>query len=399
MLRLSIIAAVPFVLGAGFALAQDVPPSSAPADVPAVEAEALETIIEEAAPAAAEEVFDPSVPRPDGPAVDPLAAPTTPGSAAAPDAPADAVVDEPALSTLTADDVNAAPFAEGVEFLKGARPLVLKLQVLLDRADISPGSVDAFWGMNVAKAIAAFELRNGFPVDGRPDAQVWAALGDDAATPVLVPYEITGEDVAGPFGELPTDYAELAELESLHYSGAVEMFGERFHMDPDLLMALNPGSNFGPGETILVADTGETLEGDDLVTALRADKRNGQLLAFDAGGVLVAAYPATIGSESTPSPSGDHAVKGVATDPVYYYNPENFKQGDNTEKLELPPGPNSPVGSVWIDLTEPTYGIHGTPEPEKIDKAYSHGCVRLTNWDAQELAHLVKVGAVVSFVE
>jgi lipoprotein-anchoring transpeptidase ErfK/SrfK len=253
--------------------------------------------------------------------------------------------------------------------------------------------------MNLAKAIAAFELRNGFPVDGRPDAETFAALGGDASTPVLVSYEITADDVAGPFGAIPSDYAEMAKLESLHYSGPVEMFGERFHMDPDLLTALNPGSNFGPGETILLAGVGEPMEGDDLVTSLRADKRNGQLFAFDAAGALVAAYPATIGSESTPSPSGDHAVKGVATDPIYYYDPKNFQQGDNTEKLELPPGPNSPVGSTWIDLTEPTYGIHGTPDPEKIDKAYSHGCVRLTNWDAEELAHLVKVGAIVSFVE
>jgi lipoprotein-anchoring transpeptidase ErfK/SrfK len=391
MLRLSIIAAVPFALGAGFALAQDAPPPpSAPADIPAAESSALETIIEEAAPADAEDVFDSAVPTPDGPATDPLAEAVSDDSGSA---------DEPALSALTADAVNIAPFTDGVEDLKGARPLVLKLQVLLDRADISPGSIDAYWGMNVAKAVAAFELRNGFSVDGRPDPEVWTALGGDAASPVLVPYEITAEDVAGPFGDLPTDYAELAKLETLHYAGAVEMFGERFHMDPDLLMALNPGKNFSPGETILVADTGETLEGKDLVTSLRADKRNGQLLAYDEAGTLVAAYPATIGSESTPSPSGDHAVKGVATDPVYYYDPENFKQGDNTEKLELPPGPNNPVGSVWIDLTEPTYGIHGTPEPEKIDKAYSHGCVRLTNWDAEELAHLVKVGAVVSFVE
>jgi len=388
MLKLLIMAAVPFFLGAGGTLAQ----SPAPAEVPTFDANALEAIIEDASPATSAPV-DPFTPTPDGPTVDPLAAPVEDVAAKT------AASDEPPLSALTADAVNAAAFADGVEDLKRARPLVLKLQVLLDRADVSPGSIDAYWGMNLAKAIAAFELRSGFSVDGRPDAQVWAALGGDAAPPVLVPYTITGEDVAGPFAKIPSDYAEMARLDGLHYSGAVEMFGERFHMDPDLLMALNPGSGFSPGETILVADTGATLEGDDLVTALRADKRNGQLLAFDEAGTLVAAYPATIGSESTPSPSGDHAVKGVATDPVYYYDPENFKQGDNTEKLELPPGPNSPVGSVWIDLTEPTYGIHGTPEPEKIDKAYSHGCVRLTNWDAQELAHLVKVGAVVSFVE
>ncbi len=396
MFRLLIIAAVPVFLGAGFASAQNVAPAQVPAaDLAetAPDTDTLEAIIDETAPETGAPV-DPSMPTPDAAPIDPLAAPDE--RAATADT---AAQDEPPLSALTVDAVNAAPFTPGVEYLKGARPLVLKTQILLDRQNISPGSIDAYWGMNVAKAIAAFELRNGFPVDGRPDAETFAALGGDASTPVLVSYEITADDVAGPFGAIPSDYAEMAKLESLHYSGPVEMFGERFHMDPDLLTALNPGSNFGPGETILLAGVGEPMEGDDLVTSLRADKRNGQLFAFDAAGALVAAYPATIGSESTPSPSGDHAVKGVATDPIYYYDPKNFQQGDNTEKLELPPGPNSPVGSMWIDLTEPTYGIHGTPDPEKIDKAYSHGCVRLTNWDAEELAHLVKVGAIVSFVE
>ena len=150
---------------------------------------------------------------------------------------------------------------------------------------------------------------------------------------------------------------------------------------------------------ILVADVGKAAEGKQIVTRIRADKRTGQLVAYDSDGKMVTAYPATIGSESTPSPTGDHKVTGIAVDPVYYYDPKNFKQGGNTEKLELPAGPNSPVGSVWIDLTEPTYGIHGTPEPSKVDKSYSHGCVRLTNWDADELARLVKIGAVVSFVD
>jgi len=112
------------------------------------------------------------------------------------------------------------------------------------------------------------------------------------------------------------------------------------------------------------------------------------------------AYPATIGSEQTPSPSGTHRVKSIASDAAYYYRPDvNFRQGKNTEPLTIPPGPNNPIGSVWIDLSEPTYGIHGTPEPSKIDKTFSHGCVRLTNWDAEELARLVKKGVEVHFLD
>lgn len=312
---------------------------------------------------------------------------------------AEADANAPGLETLDADAVNDAAFESGMDALKGARPLVLRTQILLDRAGTSPGVIDAFWGENVAKALNAYQEKNALPKTGRLDEATFAALVSADAQSVLVPYVITAEDVAGPFGPLPKDYSELAKLKSLHYESPLEMFAERFHMDTDLLAALNPGSAFAAGDTILVAETGTPIEGKETVTQLRADKRTGQLLALDASGTMVAAYPATIGSDATPSPSGDHKVSGIAVDPVYYYDPENFQQGDNTEKLELPPGPNSPVGTVWIDLTEPTYGIHGTPEPSKVDKTSSHGCVRLTNWDAAELAKLVKVGAVVAFID
>ncbi len=136
------------------------------------------------------------------------------------------------------------------------------------------------------------------------------------------------------------------------------------------------------------------------VTSIVADKYQKQVRAYDAAGKLVVAYPATIGSSDTPSPSGTHTVARVALNPDYTYNPNiNFKQGENHDILKIPPGPNGPVGSVWIALSKPTYGIHGTPEPSKIGKTESHGCVRLTNWDAQELAKLVKPGVTVEFAE
>ena len=128
------------------------------------------------------------------------------------------------------------------------------------------------------------------------------------------------------------------------------------------------------------------------------DKKKSQVLGYDREGHVLVAYPATIGSRELPSPSGTYKVKGVAYNPIYYYDPDkNFVQGGNNEKLRLPPGPNNPVGSVYIALTKPTYGLHGTPDPSKIDKNASHGCVRMTNWDANELAHLVKRGIVVRF--
>src|SRR5690606_610557 len=174
---------------------------------------------------------------------------------------------------------------------------------------------------------------------------------------------------------------------------------ERFHMDEDYLKSLNPQANFKrPGTIIKVANPGKPVEGE--VARIVADKSLEQVQAYNAEGDLIAAYPATIGSTDTPSPTGTHAVDRVAFDPEYTYNPKiNFKQGSNDGVLTIPPGPNGPVGTVWIALDKPTYGVHGTPEPSTIGKTSSHGCVRLTNWDAQELAKLVKPGVTVEFVD
>jgi lipoprotein-anchoring transpeptidase ErfK/SrfK len=169
-------------------------------------------------------------------------------------------------------------------------------------------------------------------------------------------------------------------------------------MDIDLLKTLNPGSAFAVGGTVSDPMPGAAKEGT--VKRIEARKQAGQVLAFAEDGKLLAVYPATIGSEESPSPSGTHKIKGVVRMPTYTYNPKvNFQQGKNRKVLKLPGGPNGPVGSVWIDLTEPTYGIHGTPEPSLIDKAGSHGCVRLTNWDAEELAGMVKTGVKVEFTD
>jgi len=308
---------------------------------------------------------------------------------------------ERSLASLTPAEVNAAAYDENALLPGGANPLVLKAQVLLDRAGASPGVIDAYAGGNVAKAIAAVETVLGLlPVDGKLDREVWDALGGDQAPEVLVSYTIAEEDLSYPFlAHIPADYAEQAKLPSLGFTSPEEMLGERFHMNVKLLAALNPEADFRrAGTTIWVAAVeGQPVTGT--IARIVADKGRRQVRAYDAQDRLVVAYPATIGSEDNPSPSGDHVVEGVVPNPVYYYDPKNFVQGQNTGKLELPPGPNNPVGSMWIDLSEPSYGIHGTPEPAKIDKTGSHGCVRLTNWDVEELAGLVQPGVVVSFVE
>ncbi len=273
-------------------------------------------------------------------------------------------------------------------------PAIIRLQVLLDRAGSSPGVIDGYYGENVTKAIAGFEAMQSLPVDGKPDPEVIGRLLDDK--PVIEPYVVLEEDTKDLVERIPEDYAKQAEMEHLGYTSVAEKLAERFHMDMDLLEALNPGSAFAVGDTVSVAVPGAAREGK--VKRIEVRRGAGQVAAFAEDGSLLAVYPASIGSEETPSPSGTHKVKGVAPNPTYVYNPKvNFKQGENDAILELPSGPNGPVGSVWIDLTEPTYGIHGTPEPSLVDKIGSHGCVRLTNWDAEELAAMVKPGVTVEF--
>lgn len=323
--------------------------------------------------------------------------PPRPAVARAPRAPATDLYPVDLLISLANDAVYSdEPFPRGQQ----SDPRMIKLQVLLDRNHASPGVIDGINGGNVAKAIAAYEMMIGHPVDGVMDAELWDALQATSDEPVLVSYEITDKDVEGPFVPvLPADYAEQALLPAAGYRDPVEMLAERFHMDEAFLRRLNPGADFfAAGSFIVVANPGKPEK--TKVASIIADKGRKQLLGYDVNGRLVVAYPATIGSADLPSPTGVHAVKAIAVNPDYWYRPKvNFQQGENSKALKLPPGPNAPVGSVWIGLDKPTYGLHGTPEPSKIDKTNSHGCVRMTNWDANELAHLVAPGVTVDFRE
>lgn len=301
------------------------------------------------------------------------------------------------LITLANDAVfTKDPYPKGQQ----SDPRMIKLQVLLDRNNASPGVIDGLSGDNVVKAVRAFQEMKGHAVTGIIDAEMWAALEATSAEPVLASYTISPEDVAGPFvPTMPHDYAEQAALPGLSYRDAAEMLAERFHMDEAFLRRLNPDVTFAEaGVDIVVANVGKPLKAK--VAHIVADKARKQLRGYDAQDRLIVAYPATIGSSDTPSPTGHHAVKAIALNPDYWYRPKvNFVQGTNTKALRLPPGPNGPVGATWIGLDKPTYGLHGTPEPSKIDKTNSHGCVRLTNWDARELAGMVAPGVQVDFQE
>ncbi|WP_427026515.1 L,D-transpeptidase family protein (plasmid) [Aureimonas ureilytica] len=292
-------------------------------------------------------------------------------------------------SDTSSDQTDEAIRSDSEDADTPADPFLVRLQVLLDRAHASPGVIDGRAGGNTDKAIRAFEEMRGLKADGAVDEELWSALASDEA-PVVRSYTLTQEDVDGRYvKDLPSDYGALAKLDWIGYRGPEEMLAERFHMDEDFLRELNPGADFSKaGTQILVTDPGA--EPETKVARIVISKSRGELFAYDENDKVVIAAPATIGSGDTPSPSGTMKVNGSAQEPTYEYDPDkNFQQGKNKKELTLPPGPNGPVGIVWIDLAKPTYGIHGTPEPSEIGKTASHGCVRLTNWDARALSKLI----------
>ena len=299
--------------------------------------------------------------------------------------------------------VNGAEWVPNGDKGKEIDPALIKAQVLLDRARFSPGVIDGHHGENLQNAIKIFEKINELKSDGVLDEEVWRKLTETSAEPVLIEYTITDEDVKGPFVKIPDKMEEQANLDRLGYSSPEEFLAEKFHMDVDLLKALNPEKSLDKAGTAIVVanvDVRADPEKKEKVAKIQIIKSEKVLRALGGDGAVMAVYPASIGSEEKPAPSGSHTVRAVAKNPNYTYNPDYaFKGVKAKEKFEIKPGPNNPVGSTWIDLSVESFGIHGTPEPEKVGKAYSQGCVRLTNWDVQELSQMVEKGTPVEFID
>ena len=269
---------------------------------------------------------------------------------------------------------------------------VLRAQILLDRANFGPGEIDAVYGSTMRMAIVGYQTSNGLDANGTIDANTWAMLDLDTA-PALATYTITTEDVAGPFIPIPHDIMEQAKLPALGYASPAEALGEKFHVSPALLQQLNPGKDFATaGQDIVVPNIGSPAPLPKAAKVV-VDKSDSVVMLVDTAGRIIAQYPATTGSKHDPLPIGAWKILGVARHPVFHYNPALFWDAKPVnEKATIPAGPNNPVGVVWIALSKEHYGIHGTPEPSKISKTQSHGCIRLTNWNALTLAQMVSPG-------
>ncbi len=317
-----------------------------------------------------------------------------------------------ALFAVTAQSAQPAPA------LPPAALEAIGIQVALDRAGFSSGVIDGRIGANTKRAAEAYRQQNGRdPV---------------AAERPVVEYRITSEDVAGPFlNTIPSDLMEQSKLPALGYRSVVEALAERFHTTPELLQSLNPSATFTADSTIHVpgveplmvpaavptaqnetpgaratgtsggvaapAVSQQDVKPDVIVRVSRSAK---SLTVTGAGGKIVLFAPVTTGSDRDPLPIGEWKVNGVQHNPSFKYNPDLFWDADpGHTKATVPPGPNGPVGVVWIDISREHYGLHGSPEPSQIGRTESHGCVRLTNWDALRVAALVKPGTRVVFTE
>ena len=350
--------------------------------------------------------------KPLSPAAPAAAASPAPLAAAAPSAQPQAQLQPPAANPRQADvdllnkavfDPSAAPPAPATAN-KHAPPdsVIVKAEVLLARAHFSPGVIDGKDGTNYHHALAAYQSAHNLEETGKLDADTWNALSANPGAPVATTYVVNTADIQGPFApDVGEDFVKLAAQEQGPlYSTTLEALAERFHMSQSLLTALNPSADLKTaGQTIVVVDAEAPPFQRGDVKTVSVSKADEEVTAYGGDDQVLGVYPATVGSTERPSPTGVHKVTGVSRDPDYKYDPAKLHWGPRQAGvLLIKPGPNNPVGTTWIGLNAPGYGIHGTPDPDKIGKTASHGCVRMTNWDANALGAGIRAGIQVSFV-
>lgn len=268
---------------------------------------------------------------------------------------------------------------------------VLRAQILLDRARFSPGEIDGRQGDDLGVALRSYQEEHHLKATGVVDAETLRLLNRDER-PLMRRYVITEADVKGPFTPIPADVQKQARMKYLGYESPAEALGEKFHCSPRLLAELNPGKSLDQaGESIQVPNVVAHAAARAVRVVVSKSKRT--VTAYGADDRVLAVYPATMGGPHDPLPIGEWKIISVEQNPWFYYDPVHFWNASPDESsAKLPPGPNNPAGSVWMGLSKPHYGIHGTPDPGHIRHGESAGCIRLTNWDAEDLAHMVRRG-------
>ncbi len=297
---------------------------------------------------------------------------------------------------------------------------ILHVQVILDALGFGPGVLDGRSGQSLVSALKGFQENRGLEITGKPDSETLKALFPYRMKRPTVTIALTPEMLAGPYVDIPKDYQKQADLQMLGYKSPMEKLAEMFHTTPEVLLELNsPTTRLAPGSKVVFPNalpekrdydasldpewrgTLNTLNVNSVEPTadhIVVDKSEGVLRVLDKDDKLVAQFSATMGSTHDPLPIGTWKINGSDYNPKFRYNPALFWDSSKSAKgAMLPPGPNGPVGVVWMDLSKEHYGIHGTPAPETIGRAESHGCIRLTNWDAARLSLMVKPGTKAVF--
>lgn len=293
------------------------------------------------------------------------------------------------------------------------REAITRLQIFLDQQKFGAGKIDGRWGEFTAKSMQRYEAAHGLPVTPDPRKLPWQEVGRnlplETVDPIYTTYEITEAD-ATQIGSIPRSYAAQAKKTRMPYTSFLEFVAERFHADPALIRRLNIRLNVDnlkvgdvvwvpnvePFKIELLKEIAKLPVKEEFLSRTIHIDTSVNMLELREGEMMLAAFPITPGSARLPAPKGTWRILGIAEFPWFRRDEKMLNEGVRSDHFyNIPPGPNSPVGVIWMGLNKVGVGIHGTNSPDTIGRSGSHGCIRLANWDVIRLAEMVTAGMTV----